>query len=59
MRGFKNKESAKLILDLFVIYYNFIRIHQGIRITPIQRVGIDLKLGKNRWLDLIYKSALP
>ncbi|MEK6952768.1 MAG: DDE-type integrase/transposase/recombinase, partial [Nanoarchaeota archaeon] len=35
MRGFKDKESAKLILDLFVVYYNCIRVHQGINKTPI------------------------
>ena len=56
MRGFKNKESAEAILNLFVIYYNFIRIHQGIRKTPIEEAGINLNLGKNKWLDLIYKS---
>ena len=58
MRAFKNKESAKLILDLFVIYYNFKRIHQGIGMTQSQKAGIDLRLGKNRWLDLIYRSSL-
>jgi len=58
MRGFKNKESTKLILDLFVIYYNFIRVHQGIGMTPSQKAGISLGLGKNKWLNLIYKSVL-
>ncbi len=56
MRAFKNKESAKLILDLFVIYYNCIRIHQGINKTPIEQAGVKLNLGKNKWLDLIYKA---
>ena len=56
MRAFKNKEKAKLILDLFVVYYNCIRVHQGINKTPIEQAGINLNLGKNKWLDLIYKS---
>lgn len=56
MRGFKDKESAKLILDLFVIYYNFIRIHQGIGMTPAQKAKINLNLGQNKWLNLIYNS---
>ncbi len=57
MRGFKNEESAKLILDLFVIYYNSIRIHQGIGKTPIEEAGIELNnYDKNRWLNLIYSA---
>ena len=56
MRSFKNKESAEMILDLFVIYYNFIRVHQGINKTPIEQAGVNLNLGKNKWLDLIYST---
>ncbi len=56
MRSFKNKESAELILDLFVIYYNCLRVHQGINKTPLEQAGIDLKLNDNKWLDLIYRS---
>jgi len=56
MRSFKNQESAKLILDLFVIYYNCLRIHQGIGKTPLEQAGINLNLGKNKWLDLIYNA---
>jgi len=56
MRSFKNKESAEMILNLFVVYYNFIRIHQGINKTPIEQAGVNLNLGKNKWLDLIYNA---
>ncbi len=48
MRAFKNKESAKLILDLFVIYYNCISVHQGINKTPIEQTGVNLNLAKNK-----------
>jgi transposase-like protein len=58
MRGFKNPKSAEATLTLMAIWYNFIRIHQGIRMTPAERCGIKLNLGQNKWLGLIYKSAL-
>ncbi len=57
MRNFKDKKSAEAILSLFVVYYNFIRIHQGINKTPIEEAGVNLNLGKNKWLDLIYLAS--
>ena len=57
MRNFKSPESAEAILSLFVVYYNFIRIHQGINKTPIEQAGVNLNLGKNKWLDLIYLAS--
>lgn len=58
MRGFHNPQSAELILNLFVIWYNFLRIHQGIGMTPAEKVGIELNLGKDKWLNLIYGSKI-
>ncbi len=58
MRGFHSKESAELILNLFVVWYNFLRVHQGIGMTPAQRAGIELNLGKQKWLNLIYRSKI-
>jgi len=57
MRNFKSKQSAEAILSLFVVYYNFIRVHQGINKTPIEQAGVNLNLGKNKWLDLIYCAS--
>jgi len=57
MRSFKSPKSAEAILSLFVVYYNFIRIHQGIGRTPIEEAGVNLNLGKNKWLDLIYLAS--
>lgn len=57
MRNFKDKKSAEAILSLFVVYYNFIRVHQGINKTPIEEAGVNLNLGKNKWLDLIYLAS--
>jgi len=40
------------------IYYNFIRSHMALNgKTPAQQANIDLKLGKNKWLDLIKASS--
>lgn len=56
MRGFKNPKSTEATLELLVIWYNFIRIHQGIQMTPAEMCGIKLNLGQNKWLGLIYRS---
>lgn len=57
MRDFKASYSADLILSLFSVYYNFIRVHQGIRMTPIEKAGVKLDLGQNKWLGLIYNAS--
>ncbi len=57
MRNFKSRHSAEAILSLFVVYYNFVRVHQGINKTPIEQAGINLNLGKNKWLDWIYLAS--
>lgn len=57
MRGFKKLESAKLILDGWVTYYNFFRPHESLNdMTPVQKAGI--KFPFKDWLDLT-KSLLP
>jgi len=56
-RGFHGSvESANAILKGFEIYYNFIRIHQGINKCPYE-LATDLKLeNPNKWLELIQIS---
>ena len=56
MRQFNSLESAKSIIKGYEIYYNFCRYHQGIKAYPYER-ATNLKLGKNKWLDLIQLSA--
>ncbi len=56
MRQFNQLWSAKRIMRGFGIYYNFCRKHTGIGCYPYEKVT-DLKLGKNKWLDLIGLSA--
>jgi len=57
MRGLKREYSAIAILDLLIVWYNYIRIHQGINTTPAQKSLIELKLGQNKWLSLINLSS--
>ena len=56
MRGFKAEWSAKAFLELFAVYYNFLRFHEGINKTPSESAGINLNLEGNQWLNLIYRS---
>jgi len=55
MRGFKTENN--IMTTGFKTYYNFIRKHQGLDgLTPSQKAGIELNLGRNRWLSLLQKS---
>lgn len=51
MRGFKGNQ--KQYAENFKTYYNFVRTHQGMGITPAQRAGIDVP---NNWKELLSKS---
>lgn len=53
MRQFNALHSAKAIMKGYEIFYNFCRKHQGINKYPYQ-LATDLKLGNNKWLELIY-----
>ena len=56
---FKVEWSAKLILQGFCMWYNFIRIHQGIGCGPSEKAGKRTSL-TNKWLELIkVSSAFP
>jgi len=57
MRGFHGSvESADTILKGYVVYYNFVRKHQGINCSPFE-LATDVKLeNPNKWIDLIEMS---
>jgi len=56
-RGFHGSvESANAIMKGFEIYYNFITKHQAIGYCPYKLAIPSLKLGINKWLELIYLS---
>lgn len=53
-RGFKNENSAKAFTELRRIVYNFVRTHQSIGKTPAEEAGLNIGLGRNRLLSLIF-----
>jgi transposase-like protein len=55
-RGFKNVHSANAIMLGYQIFYNFIREHQALGKCPYELAVPELKLGLNKWLDLIQIS---
>jgi len=58
MRGFKKPESARLILDGWLVYYNFFRPHESLNDkTPAQIAGI--KFPYTNWLDVVKSQAPP
>ena len=54
MRGLKTNETAKNILDGYVVNYNYVREHQTIKMTPAQKAGIEIT---NGWSELIEKAT--
>ena len=53
-RGFHGSiNSARAIMKGIEIYYNFITKHQAIKCCPYELAVPNLKLGINKWLDLI------
>ena len=52
MRGLKTKETAQLILDGWLIHYNYFRPHEGLDgKTPAEKSNVQLPF-KN-WLDVV------
>lgn len=52
MRGLKKRETAKLILDGWLVHYNFFRPHEALGDkTPAQKAGI--KFPFRNWLDVV------
>lgn len=58
MCGLGNDQGAQTYMDVHRINHNFLKKHMGLdNQTPAQVAGINLPLGKNKWLDLIKISA--
>jgi len=54
MRGLKDEETVRSLLEGWVVHYNYVRKHQSLKgRTPAQACGIELK---NDWHTLIKKS---
>ena len=59
MRGFKNQDSAKAILEGYVVNYNFARPHLFLNgKTPAQRAGIEVKGWKQLVENAIRQEVL-
>ena len=56
--GFKSFEGAESFMNLRDIIYNFVNPHQELEDkTPAENGGIDLKIRRDKLLDLIRKMA--
>ena len=56
-RGVHNSiEARNAIMKGYEIYYNFIRSHQAVGCEPYKLAVPELKLGINKWFDLIKLS---
>lgn len=55
-RGFGSIAGANAVMKGYETYYNFIRKHQAIGKCPYELACPKLKLGTNKWLDLIKLS---
>jgi putative transposase len=61
MRGLKSYETAKLIMEGFMVHYNFIRPHQSLEtkadnyVTPAEKAKVDLPC--DDWLKMIKYTA--
>ena len=57
LRGLKSEETAKIWLDGWFVYYNFLRPHLSLKgKTPAEACGINLKI-ENGWKDLIREAT--
>jgi len=56
MRGMQNIETAEIMTSGFRNYYNFIRPHSALGITPALKAGIGVEMEGNRWMKLLKKS---
>jgi transposase InsO family protein len=43
MRGLKDEETVRTLLEGWVVHYNYVRKHQTVKMTPAQAAGIDMK----------------
>jgi transposase-like protein len=56
MRGLKTPETARLIMDGWLVHYNYLRPHESLAgLTPAEKAGIQFPL-KN-WADVVNSTA--
>ena len=58
--GFSKKlERHRFMIAIFMVHYNFIRIHQSLRITPAMAAGLTDTLHDMEWLAQMIEDAQP
>lgn len=58
MRGLKSLKTARLLLDGWLVHYNFFRPHEALKDrTPAEKAGIGLPY--RDWLDVIREGGYP
>lgn len=55
MRDFKIDDSV--LIDGLILYYNFIRVHSVLKMTPAQYIGINI-FGRDKWKTLIQNAEM-
>lgn len=57
-RSLKSKECAEILIKGLILQHNFIEQHSTTGKIPCELAGINLELGKDRWMDLIKLSSM-
>lgn len=55
-RGFKSLASGRTMLKFYYVFYNFIRKHSSIGMTPAEKAGVIKYKNKDKWLELIKQA---
>ena len=51
MRGMRKIETARLLLDGWLVHYNFFRTHETLETTPAEKAGV--KFPYENWMDIV------
>lgn len=57
-RGFHSQKTGQTMLDFYYVYYNYVRKHSTIDMTPAEKAGVIEYKTTNKWKELITKAIL-
>ena len=58
IRGFKNMETAKLLTDAWLVYYNMFKEHESLgNVPPAVKMGIELPF--KDWAEVVGGTVIP
>ena len=55
----KKLERHRFMIAIFMVHYNFVRIHKSLRMTPAMAAGLTNKLHDMEWLAQMIEEAQP